>query len=272
MKGCVRMNGGALGHFEHIAVAIDDTVATVRLARADRRNALSRALMGELTAAARALRDRTDVHAVIVTGAAEFFSAGADLKEPAPEGTLLERRQAMRAGPDLCAAWEALEQVTIAAIEGYCIGGAVALALACDFRIMGEGGHLRLPEIPLGINMSWQTLPRLAALVGPARAKRFTIFGEALGAPDAEHWGMIDQCVPDGTAEDAARVWARAAAALPPLPVRMAKQAIQQAAVPLGTATSFMDRDQFMLTSQTEDFREGTHAFMERRPPRFTGN
>ena len=78
----------------------------------------------------------------------------------------------------MCQAWEEIEPVTIAAIEGFCVGGGVALAMACDFRIAGAGAMMRLPEVPLGINMSWRSLPRLATIAGPSRAKRFTIFGE----------------------------------------------------------------------------------------------
>jgi hypothetical protein len=74
------------------------------------------------------------------------------------------------AGPDLCRAWEEIEAVTIAAIEGYCLGGALrARAWPCDFRIIGEGAYLRLPEVPLGINMSWNSVPRVTTLAGPSR-------------------------------------------------------------------------------------------------------
>ena len=107
--------------------------------------------------------------------------------------TRLEQRQSVRIGPDLCAAWEALEQVTIAAIEGYCIGGAAALAVSLDFRIAGEGAYLRLPEIALGMNMSWGALPRITALVGPSRAKQFAIFCEPCDSRDALAWGMVDE-------------------------------------------------------------------------------
>jgi enoyl-CoA hydratase len=98
--------------------------------------------------------------------------------EPAEKPALLALREAVLAGPDMCKAWEEIEPVTIAAIEGYCVGGAAALVLCCDFRIAGEGAMMRLPEVPLGINMSWRTLPRLATIAGPSRAKRFTMFGE----------------------------------------------------------------------------------------------
>jgi enoyl-CoA hydratase/carnithine racemase len=172
----------------------------------------------------------------------------------------------------MCQAWEDLEQVTIAAIEGYCIGGGAALALACDFRIAGAGAYLRLPEIALGMNMSWRSLPRLAALVGPARAKRFAIFCEPCPADVALAWGMADEVTVAGGALAEARAWAAKVAALPPIPVRMTKEAVNAAAAALSRATSVMDRDQWLLTSETDDFAEGGRAFREKRPPKFKGD
>ena len=213
----------------HIAVTRREAVAEVALARTGARNALNGELMGELTEVARRLRLRTDVLAVVLTGTESYFSAGADLavsQARAAAPTLLEARRAIAAGPDLCQAWAEIEAVTIAAIEGYCIGGACALAVSCDFRVMGEGAYMRLPEVPLGMNMSWRTLPKLVALSGPSRAKQFVMFGEAADAARCLDWGMADEVVADGQALAAARRWADKVAALPPLPVRMTKEAI----------------------------------------------
>ena len=262
--------------WRRLLVEQDGPTAVVRLSRPEKRNALSLELMRELTVFAREVKPRTDVHTIILTGTDEYFSAGADLTDPERVGladmTLLERRQSVLAGPDMCDAWEALEQVTICAIEGYCIGGAVALALACDFRIAGEGASLRLPEVALGINMSWHTLPRLTALVGPARAKRFTIFCEALSAEDGLTWGMIDELVTKGGAFALAQEWAAKLAKLPPVPVRMSKEAINRAALAQAQSAIFMDRDQYLLTTGANDFREGVDAFLEKRDPEFKGD
>ena len=111
----------------------DGGIAVVRIDRPEARNALNAETLSALTDTARTLGRRSDISAVILTGTDRFFSAGIDLKaEPRASATLLERRDAARAGPDLCRAWEAIEAVTIVAIEGYCVGGACALALACD--------------------------------------------------------------------------------------------------------------------------------------------
>src|SRR6202012_3142353 len=163
--------------------------------RGDGRNALSRQLILEMTEAARGFADDLQTQAVIVTGKGAF-TAGADLKDPAMDrrkaSGLLERRHMTRIGPDLCDAWEKMEQVTICAIERYCIGGGAALAAACDFRIMARSATMRLPEIPLGMNMSWHSVPRITSLIGASRAKRFIIYGENSGADDAARWGLCD--------------------------------------------------------------------------------
>lgn len=263
--------------FQHLLVSQQDGIVTVRLNRPAERNALNDLTMKELTECARAYRTNPDVRAVVLLGGPNFFSAGADLSAPAlaADGKLPSRlvmRAGAMLGPDMCRAWEEIEAITIMAIEGYCLGAACALSLCCDFRICGTEGRMRLPEVPLGMSMSWRSLPRLTTLVGPARAKRFTIFGEFADARSMLEWGMVDEVVETGGADAAALLWAHKVAALPPLPVRMSKEAINACANAHHYATSFMDRDQFLWTFETEDMREGIRAFFEKRDPDFKGN
>lgn len=265
-----------MSEWRHLRVEESGGIVTVTIDRPDARNALNAHLMRELTEVARQYRTAPHVRAVILTGSHAFFSAGADLSAfgdtRAQKPTLLELRETMLAGPDMCKAWEEMEPVTIAAIEGYCVGGACALVLCCDFRIMGEGAMMRLPEVPLGINMSWRTLPRLATIAGPSRAKRFAMFGEPTDAQRCFDWGLADELAKAGGALEAAQVWARKVAGLPPLPVRMTKEAINAAANANHHAASFMDRDQYLLTFMTGDFKEGVEAFFQKRQPDFKGD
>ncbi|MEL6666336.1 MAG: enoyl-CoA hydratase/isomerase family protein [Pseudomonadota bacterium] len=253
----------------------DGTIAMVTLDRGDGRNALSLKAMQALIDVATYLRSDTSCN-VVVLSSSGAFTAGADLKDPdraaLRDQTRLEQRQSLKLGPDMCAAWEALEQITIAAIEGYCIGGGVALAVACDHRIIADDAFFRLPEIPLGMNMSWQTNPRTVALVGLSRAKRFTILGERCDARMALDWGLADQVTEPGKVVSEAQTLAAKYAKVPPIALRMTKQAINVAAMPLGHATSFMDRDQFAYASTTSDQSEAIQAFLDKRDPDFKGD
>ncbi|MCK1336685.1 enoyl-CoA hydratase/isomerase family protein [Bradyrhizobium sp. 38] len=283
MKEEVAANGGErLGEsaWKHLIVSRDGPTVEVELHRPSARNALNAAIIKELTEVARLLRRRSDVLAVILAGGETNFSAGADLSAgeadaavgPSKVPTLLEAREELMTGPDLCRAWEEIEAVTIAAIEGYCLGGGCAIAMACDFRIMAEGAYMRLPEIPLGMNMSWNSVPRITTLVGPSRAKRFVILGEAVDAETCVGWGMADEVTKKGEARAVSRAWAAKVSTLPPIPVRMTKEAINAQATATHLISSFADRDQFLLTSRTEDYKEGIAAFLEKRKPAFRGN
>jgi enoyl-CoA hydratase len=261
--------------YQYLTIDKFDGYAIVSIDRGDGINALSRQLMRELIAAAESFADDLDTTAVILRGTDSVFSAGADLRDPegntSSKGKLIERRHALKIGPDLCDTWERMEQITICAIEGFCIGGGSALSLACDWRVAGASAYMRLPEIPLAMNMSWHSIPRLVRAVGPSRAKLYTVLGEKLTAPQALDWGMIDFMTSDGGSLDKAIELAVKVAALPPISVRMSKESINMAANALNQATTFMDRDQFMLSSSSSDFPEAVDAFLNKRDPKFDG-
>jgi len=249
-------------------------VATVRFDRGSKANPLSTDAMRQLRRAAESFEDDMETSVVILTGTATAFSAGADLKDPArrPDMSVAERIHRQRNGPKMCRAWEQMEQVTIAAIEGHCIGGGAALAVSLDFRFCGRSAHFRIPEVELGMNMSWGSIPRMVALMGPARTKQAVILAsDRISAQEALDWRLVEKVVEDGGALDAALEFASRIAVQPPLPVRMSKTTVNRVAFALADATSHMDPDQNVLTTLTEDYAEGTSAFRERRKPRFTG-
>lgn len=262
--------------WEFVKVERRGRVAIVRLDRGDGMNPLSLQALRELTEAAHAFSTDLETTAIVLTGAGKGFSAGRDLRDPQMDERvskpMIERRHLSGAGARLCRAWEELEQFTIAAVEGFAIGGGLALAAALDFRVMGEGAHFRAPEIGLGISMSWGSIPRLINLVGPARTKQILILAqERISARDALNWGLVQDVVPDGTALDHAVAIAEKAAAMPPVTVRMTKQTVNAIANASAAAHIHMDTDQLMLTETTRDFAEGVAAFKERRKPNFTG-
>jgi enoyl-CoA hydratase len=247
-------------------------IAVVRFDRGDGINGLSPEALRQLTNAARSFEDDGDTSVVVLTGGPKAFSAGFDLKDAEGRSRrtmdIGSLRRHLKLGPRLTRAWHEMEQITIGAIEGFCIGGGVALAVALDFRIMGRDAHLRVPEIGLGMNMSWQSIPRMLHLIGPARTKQAVILADQrISATEAHRWGLVEEVVDPGKAFDAAMALAAKVAAQPPLSVAMTKLTVNRLAHALDDLASHMDVDQFALTSFSEDHKEGIAAFLERRNP-----
>jgi enoyl-CoA hydratase len=251
-------------------------IAVVRFDRGDGINALSPEALRQLTNAGRSFEDDGGTSVVVLTGAPKAFSAGFDLKdaEGRSRGTMDigSLRRHLKLGPRLTRAWQEMEQITIGAIEGFCIGGGVALAVALDFRIMSRDAHLRVPEIGLGMNMSWQSIPRMLQLMGPARTKQAVILADQrISAAEAHQWGLVEELVDSGKAFDAAMALAAKVATQPPLSVAMTRLTVNRLAHALDDLASHMDVDQFALASLTDDHKEGVAAFLGRRKPRFRG-
>lgn len=259
-----------------VRIETEGRIATVSFDTGARANALSQKLMRELTESARRFHGDPAISAVILTGRADNFTLGADLKDP--EGVDVrklgysERRVRLRNGPDMCAAWEQVDALTICAIEGWCVGGGAALAAFCDLRVASSEATFYVPEVERGMNMSWGSIPRFVALVGPARTKRIAGLCEKIGAQTALAWGLYDHLSAPGGA--VAKAWevAASAAKLPPTALKMVKQDVNIAALALAQATAHRDLEAFALMQQTDDFREGVKAFFEKRDPDFTGD
>jgi enoyl-CoA hydratase len=245
-------------------------VATVTLARPERRNALSAELMREMIACAQELSARRDIDVVLVTGAAGVFSAGADLKDStrwAGGAPLLEQRETSGLGQRMARAWEELPQITIAAIEGYAVGGGLALAVALDWRVMARNAFVALPEISLGIPLTWGTLPRLVNLVGPARAKRLAILGERTGAEQALAMGLVDEiCDPEKAIHRAAEL-AASVREKPKHSVLMTKETVNAYAGLGAHAVSYMAHDQLELAAASPESRSARETALKRRKP-----
>ena len=263
-------------NWQYLTLYYENRVLTVQFDAGNRINSLSNALMRELTELALQLQEDCELSAIVLSGRESMFSGGMDLKDPeaiaARTGSVAEKRLLVKTGPKMCAAWEALEPVTIVAIEGWCVGGGMALAVACDWRVAATDASLYVPELRLGMNMSWQSVPRFVNLIGPAKTKQLLLLAEPLEAAAARDWGLVDYLTPAGGALEKSLQLAAQISGMPPVPVRMIKRAVNTCANALNDATSFMDADQFLLTMGMEDAREGAEAFFEKRSPQFKGN
>lgn len=243
-------------------------IATVILDRPERRNAFSAGLMREMIACAQELAARDDIDAVIVTGSGGVFSAGADLKDSsrwAGGAPLLEQREIAGLGQRMARAWEELPQITIAAIEGYAVGGGLALAVALDWRVMARGAFASLPEISLGIPLTWGTLPRLVNLTGPAQAKRLAILCERVGAEAALAMGLVEELCEPGSALATAVKLALKVVEKPKHSVLMTKETVNAYAGIGAHAVSYMAHDQLELAAASPESRAARDAALKRR-------
>jgi len=268
-------NGEVSMKYQHLEVISAGPIVKVILSRPGALNTLSARMLKELSEVASSFQSNRVVRVVILTGAKGMFSAGLDLKDPEVQkmlsGNMGERRERVTLGPLACRTWEESRPVTIAAIEGFCVGGGVSLAISCDFRIMGQSAFMRIPEIDLGLNYSWGSIPRLLHLIGPAKTKEIILLSERVSAEKCLLWGLAEEVVPDHSTLEAATVMAEKILKKPPIPVTMTKQAVTNISTALDRAGIYMDADQFLLTTYTEDHKEGLTSFMEKRKPQFKG-
>ncbi len=255
--------------FETIELDFDDDtgVARLRLDRPESLNALSATLRREYAEAFDALEsldadsEGVTIRAVIVSGNGRAFCAGADVDEFA-EGTELVR-------PEIV--YEAagrFEAPVIAQIEGYCLGGGLALALDCDFRFASEDTEFGLPEVDLGLTVAGRTLPALRAEVGPSAAKRLAITGERFDGTTAAAEGLVETAVPAETVADRVDEFAATVAAKPPLAVRRTLDVVDAAGGHDGRLTEI--RGDAALR-RSRDHYEAVRAFREDDDAEFQG-
>ena len=241
----------------------EGSVAVVTLARPQKLNALSAELEAQL---GRALASDvvSEARAAVVTGEGRAFSAGADVSE------FRDRDPASilayyRATGDVYERVATLPVPTVAAIHGYCLGGGLELALACDFRVADAAAVLGFPEVALGILPSSGGLHRLVRMVGPALAKELMLVHERFGAEQARGWGLVTEVVDDGQALTRALELAGRLAELPPLAVAVASQASDMAAESSREATLLVERLAYGLLAQTPDADAAAAAFLDKR-------
>lgn len=255
--------------YQNITLQVEGEIATIRLNRPQAHNALCAELNAELEEALNALGCVPTVRALILTGGEKVFAAGADIRQMLA-ATPLEARETSRMGQRINAMLEELSIPVIAAICGPALGGGCELALACDFRVMGEHARLGLPEVGLGILPGAGGTQRLTRLIGAARAKEMILLGRQLSAAEALGLGLATAVAPDDRVHEKAAELAAELIKKPAAALMLAKQAVYSGEEHGAAAGRVFENLLFGLTFSSQDQLEGMSAMLERRPPNFT--
>ncbi|HEY8369449.1 MAG TPA: enoyl-CoA hydratase-related protein [Thermodesulfobacteriota bacterium] len=252
-------------------MTVADGVATVTLNRPEVRNAVTLAMWRAMPDLFARLGADESVRAVVVRGAGtEAFTSGADIAE-FRDGESRAYHEAYEAAVEAVAA---CPKPVVAMIHGYCMGGGVGLALACDLRFAADDARFAVPAARLSIAYPVASLRRLVALVGPSRAKDILFSARVLGADEALRIGFVDRVVAAADLEGATRAYLRDLAALAPLSQRASKGFVDGLVAGRLPAGKPIPEDLARLASachDSADYAEGVRAFLEKRPPRFTG-
>jgi enoyl-CoA hydratase len=258
---------------DQILVEHDGAIATVVFNRPKMRNAISLAMWAEIASLTEQLARDDSVRAIVYRGAGhDAFASGADISE------FRENRKdtatALAYGKQTDAAYTAVRlcpKPTVAMIFGYCMGGAMAIAMACDLRFAAEGSKFGIPAARLSIIYGLDAVHQLVDLVGPAYAKDILYSARALDADEALRIGLIQRLLPTSELETHTYDYLRTVAANAPLSVRGTKAQVQA----IFEGITDTHREQLRVlgleTFDSEDYREGTRAFLEKRPPKFQG-
>jgi 2-(1,2-epoxy-1,2-dihydrophenyl)acetyl-CoA isomerase len=254
-----------------LGVEVADSIATLTLDRPAALNSLTVSLKDELLATFRRLAREREVRAIILTGAGRAFCAGQDLHERLePDAAPLATEIRERYNP-LILAMRSIDKPIVGAINGVAAGAGASLAFACDIRIAAESASFVLAFGRIGLvpdsGATW-FLPRL---VGPAKAAELALIGDSLSAPDAERYGLVARVVPPDTLPAEARELASRLAGGAPRAIALTKRALDRSWDM--TLEEALEYEAYLqgIAGATDDHREGIAAFVEKRPPRFSG-
>src|SRR5437870_9943227 len=254
--------------YENILVERDPAISTITVNRPKALNALNSLTLRELT---QAVRECADSRVIILTGAGErAFVAGADIAEMVPMGPW-KAREFSELGHVLTALIEDIPSATIAAVNGYALGGGLELAVACDMIYASENARLGLPEVSLGVTPGFGGTQRLVRLVGKLRAKEMIFTGDMVDAKTALDIGLLNAVLPREKLLDHCKALAAKIASKGPLAVARAKRLVERGYdIPLRSANR-QEAETFALLFDTQDRAEGMRAFLEKRPAKFVG-
>lgn len=259
--------------FETIGYGAHDGVATIELARPEKLNALTARMFTELGDAVEQAAQDPGIRVVLVRGQGRAFCAGLDVtllgQLAGARGARFRSFSRTTQRPFLLLAQ--MEKPTVAAVQGHAIGPGFEIALACDLRVAADDARFAMPEVRFGLIPDLGGTQRLVRLVGAARAKELLWTGRTVEAAEAERIGLANRVVPADALEKEAEAYVREVASSPPIQVSLSKSLLNRAdETPLETSMEREAQAQAMAL-ETEDHREAVQAYLEKRPPRFTG-
>ncbi len=256
--------------YETLTLSLADRIATITVNRPDKLNALNDRVIEELGAAIDSVRQNADVGGVILTGAGRAFVAGADIAQLEQHGALSAKALAQR-GQEVFRKFETSPKPTIAAINGFALGGGCELAMACHVRIASDAAKFGQPEVKLGLVPGYGGTQRLPRLVGKGRALQLLLTGEMIDAQEALRIGLVNRVVPAADLIAATTTMMQSMLANGPLALAHVIEAVNAGYdLPLADAMT-LEATAFGLLAATADKREGTRAFLEKRTAQFTG-
>ena len=249
---------------------VADRIATITVNRPDKLNALNGTVIAELGQAIDEARGRDDVAGVILTGAGRAFVAGADIAEVAGNSPVEAKRLARR-GQEVFRRFETSPKPVVAAVNGFALGGGCELAMACHVRLASEHAKFGQPEVKLGLVPGYGGTQRLPRLVGRGRALQLLLTGEMIDAQEAYRIGLANAVVPAGELLDRARAMLTQMLANAPVALALCIEAVNAGSDLSLDDALLHESTAFGLSAATEDMREGTRAFLEKRAPHFAG-
>jgi enoyl-CoA hydratase/carnithine racemase len=255
---------------ENVVYEKKGPIAYVTLNRPKVMNALNKATINELRSAFEDARDDLAVRGVILTGGEKAFAAGADIAEIA-NNTAVEAEQASRRGQALTDLIENLGKPVIAAVNGFALGGGCELAMSCAIRIAAESAKFGQPEVKLGVMPGYGGTQRLPRLVGRGRALKLILSGDIIDAAEAYRIGLVDELEPDGHVVERAETVLKKIIANAPLSVKYALEAVNKGLETSVAEGLLIEASLFAVCASTDDKKEGTSAFLEKRAPKFQG-
>ncbi|MGV3709009.1 MAG: enoyl-CoA hydratase/isomerase family protein [Gemmatimonas sp.] len=256
--------------YEFLTFTVSDRIATITVNRPDKLNALNEATIKELGVAIDEARSRDDVGAVILTGAGRAFVAGADISELNGQSAMLGVERA-RLGQNVFRKFETSPKPTIAAINGFALGGGCELAMSCHMRIASEFAKMGQPEVKLGIVPGYGGTQRLPRLIGRGAALRLLLTGEIIDANEAFRLGLVEQVVPAASLMETVTKLLQTMLANAPLAMAGCIEVLDRGLDVTLEEGLRIESDAFGLMSSTEDVKEGMQAFLDKRPPAFKG-